>query len=147
MEHASMPLGMAIGKMMHQFLRLLKKRLSEQTDITITLEQMGLLHLLMESKEDLIQKDMASCMGKDKSTVLRIIDSLEAKELVRRVVDLKDRRKNYLMVTKKGEKVMEMFKTIHDNVAQEITKGINKEELEIFYKVLHQLETASASLL
>jgi MarR family transcriptional regulator, transcriptional regulator for hemolysin len=47
---------------------------------------------------------MADMIGKNKSTILRLINSLETKGLVRRVVDFKDRRKNYLMVTKKGEK-------------------------------------------
>lgn len=56
---------------------------------------------------DVIQKNMVDRMRKDKSTILRLIDSLERKKMVRRVVDANDRRKNYPLITKQEEKVIE----------------------------------------
>ena len=90
------------GKLMREIFRVFKKRINMQNEeeIRITAEQFHLLNAINSKKEEVIQKDMAEIMGKDKSAILRLIDSLEEKELVRRVVDKNDRRKNYLMVTK-----------------------------------------------
>jgi MarR family transcriptional regulator for hemolysin len=84
---------------------------------------------------------MADMMGKDKSTILRLIDSLEAKELVRRVIVTKDRRKNYLMVTKKGEGVIKQYMEIYSKFINEIQQGLTESELKIFYKVVNHFKS------
>jgi len=106
MKKQELPLGMIIVRMMNEMFRVLKKRTGERAEIKLTIEQFGLLHAINMKNEDVIQQDMADIMGKDKSAIYRVIDSLEEKELVRRVVDKNDRRKNFLMVTKKGEAVI-----------------------------------------
>ena len=62
-----------IGKLVRETFRVLKKRINEQNDdeIKLTNEQFGLLHLISIKEEDVIQKDMADCLGKDKSSVLQ----------------------------------------------------------------------------
>ena len=126
-----------IGKLVRETFRVLKKRINEQNDdeIKLTNEQFGLLHLISIKEEDVIQKDMADCLGKDKSSVLRLIDSLEKKDLIRRVVDKKDRRKNYLMITKKGERVIKQIKEISFEMMKELQEGISETELQIFRNV------------
>jgi MarR family transcriptional regulator for hemolysin len=115
----------------------IKKRIKNQAEIKlkITREQFKLLYAISQNKEEVIQADMADMMGKDKSTILRLIDSLETKELVRRVVDAKDRRKNYLMVTKKGEEIIKQYKHILKVMIEELQQGLNESELNTFYKV------------
>jgi len=115
----------------------IKNRIKNQAEIElkITKEQFKLLNAISQNKEEVIQKDMANMMGKDKSTILRLIDLLEKKELVRRVVDTKDRRKNYLMVTKKGEVIIEQYEHILKVMIEELQQGLNESELNAFYKV------------
>src|SRR5512138_2747446 len=102
MKEKGLPIGMVVGKMMGRMAKVLKRRLTEQ-DITITLEQLGLLHAISENKAEVAQQDMADLMGKDKSAILRLIDSLEKKRLVVRTNDPQDRRKNVLVVTQQGK--------------------------------------------
>lgn len=137
-----------IGKMMREVFRVFKKRAEEQIkdDCKISIEQYGLLHAISIMEEDVIQKDMAEMMGKDKSAILRLIDSLEEKELVRRVVDLKDRRKNYLMVTKLGERILEQYIKISDDLMKEIKNDIPSSEIETFQKVAKQLKINAEKL-
>ena len=115
----------------------IRKRIKNKAEIQlkITREQFKLLHAINHNKEEVIQKDMADMVGKDKSTILRLIDTLEKKELVRRVVDSKDRRKNYLMVTKKGEEIIKQYKHILKVMIEEMQQGLNESELKTFYKV------------
>jgi MarR family transcriptional regulator for hemolysin len=115
----------------------IRKRIKNQAEIKlkITREQFKLLHAISQNKEEVTQKDMADMIGKNKSTILRLIDSLETKELVRRVTDTKDRRKNYLMVTKKGEEIIKQYEDILKLIIEELQQGLTVSELNNFYKV------------
>lgn len=135
-----------IAKMMREVLRVFKKRTSEQAEINITIEQFGLLHAISIKAEEVIQKDIAEIMGKDKSAILRIIDSLEEKELVRRVVDKNDRRKNYLMVTKKGEGIIKQYLNINIALMKELQQGLTKSDMDTFYKVVNQIKSNAEKL-
>jgi len=126
--------------------RVLKKQAFEQTEIKLSLEQFGLLHTINMKSEDVIQNDMAKMMGRDKSSILRLIDSLEEKELVRRVVDKNDRRKNYLMVTKKGEKIIEQYLEIEFKLVKELQDGLSKSDIETFYKVINHIKSNAEKL-
>jgi MarR family transcriptional regulator for hemolysin len=85
-------------------------------------------------------------MGKDKSAILRLIDSLEEKELVRRVAALKDRRKNYLMVTKAGYRVIDQYMNIIAEMMQDIQQGLNQEEIDSFHKVVSHITSKAEKL-
>lgn len=144
-EHVSL---IELGKMMREVIRVFKKRFDEnlQEDIKISSEQLGLLHAISMKEEDVIQKDMAEMMGKDKSVILRLIDSLEEKGLVRRVADLKDRRKNYLMVTKLGNRVILQYTRVFFELMKELQVGLTQEEIDNFYKVTKHIKDAASKM-
>ena len=100
----------------------------------------------MMKNEDVIQQDMADIMGKDKSAIYRVIDSLEEKELVRRVVDKNDRRKNFLMVTKKGEAVIEQYLEIEYKLINELEEGLSETDIETFYRVVNNIKNKAEKL-
>jgi MarR family transcriptional regulator for hemolysin len=137
-----------LGKMMQEVFRLFKKRLevAQNLEISLSPEQFGLLHAISIKENDVIQKDMAEMMGKDKSAILRLIDSLEEKELVRRVAALKDRRKNYLMVTKAGYRVIDQYMNIIAEMMQDIQQGLNQEEIDSFHKVVSHITSKAEKL-
>jgi len=146
MEQDNLPLGMVVGQMMHEMLRVLKKRDIEQAEVILSIEQHAVLHILSKRDSDVILKEMADAMGKDKSAILRIIDVLEKKELVRRAVDPKDRRKKYLMVTKKGEQVIEKFLEIEAKLRTELKEGLTKEDMKTFYKVVNHIKVKAKQM-
>ncbi len=146
MEQDNLPLGMVVGQMMHEMLRVLKKRDIEQAEVVLSIEQHAVLHILNKRDSDVILKEMADAMGKDKSAILRIIDVLEKKELVRRAVDPKDRRKKYLMVTKKGRQVIEQFLEIEAKLRTELKEGLTKEDMKTFYKVVSHIKVKAKQM-
>jgi len=146
MNKQDLPLGMIVGRMMHEMFRVLKKRTGEVAEIKLTIEQFGLLHAINMKDEDVIQQDMAEIMGKDKSAIYRVIDSLEEKELVRRVVDKNDRRKNFLMVTKKGETVIEQYLEIEYKLNCELKEGLDKSDIDAFYNVVNHFRNKAEKL-
>lgn len=135
-----------IGEMMHEVIRVFRKLISEQSEIKITMEQFGLLHAISQKTEDVIQKDMAEIMGKDKSAILRVIDSLEKKQLVRRVVDKNDRRKNYLMVTKKGELVLKQYLKINMELIDLLEQGLTNSDINTFFKVINHIKSKAKNM-
>lgn len=139
---------MEFGKMMKEVIRVFKKRFDDQVpeNIRISTEQFGLLHAIKIKEEEVIQKDMAEMMGKDKSAILRLIDSLEEKELVRRVVDTKDRRKNYIMVTKTGDKAIDQYMKIVHKVLGELEEGLSQTELDTFQNVVNHVKNRAKQL-
>lgn len=147
MENQNISL-LEMGKMMHEVIRVFKKRSDEltQVDVKISTEQFGLLHAISIKEEDVIQKDMAEMMGRDKSVILRLIDSLEEKELVRRVADTKDRRKNYLMVTKSGYRVIDQYMKVVYEMMEEIQQGLTQSEIDTFHKVVGHLKNNAGKM-
>jgi MarR family transcriptional regulator, transcriptional regulator for hemolysin len=139
---------MELGKMLHAVYRVYKKRSDamKHAAVRISTEQIGLLHAISVKEEDVIQKDMAEMMGKDKSAILRLIDTLEEKELVRRVVDTKDRRKNYLMVTKAGYRAIEQHLKIVKELMEDLQKGLTAADIKTFQKVVSQIKNNTEKL-
>lgn len=137
---------MALGGIMRELVRLIKKRTSEQVDIKLTMEQIGLLIAISCKEEEVIQQDMASLMGKDKSAILRTIDMIEAKDLIKRVSDTTDRRKKYLMITKKGERVIDQYLDIMHGITTEMQEGLSQEDMDTFYKVVDHMKTNAEAI-
>ena len=137
---------MALGSMMREVIRLLKKRFLEQADIKLTTEQIGLLLVISMNKEEVIQQELACSMGKDKSAILRTIDLIEAKDLIKRVSDTADRRKKYLMITKKGERVIEQDLTIENELTAMLQNGLTDDEIKTFYKVVDHIKMNAKAL-
>ena len=82
---------------------------------------------------------MAERLGKDKSAIMRLIVSLEEKELIIRVCCKEDRRKNQLIVTKSGKKIIEQYQKIESELIEKLEKGISTTDLEIFYRVIDKI--------
>jgi MarR family transcriptional regulator for hemolysin len=79
METCKQSIGFEIGKMMRAVFREFKKYVTEHSDKKLTVEQFGLLYSIKQEPTEVIQNEMAEMLGKDKSSILRMIDSLEAK--------------------------------------------------------------------
>jgi len=146
METPKVPLGLVVIKMLKPMFYVLEMRAAKQTDIKLTMPQFVLLFTINEEKEEVILKDMAEKLGKDKSAILRMIDLLEKKELVRRVVDQNDRRKNQLMVTKKGERLIAEFRKIESELNSELLEGLSDADMKTFYKVTNHIQIKSEQL-
>ena len=146
MEALKIPLGMVVVKMLKPMFCVLEMRAAKQTDLKLTMAQFVLLFTISEEKEEVILKDMAEKLGKDKSAILRMIDLLEKKELLRRAVDQNDRRKNQLLVTKKGERLIAEFRNVEFELNSELLEGLSDTDMQTFYKVLKHITVKADQL-
>ncbi|WP_461205270.1 MarR family winged helix-turn-helix transcriptional regulator [Clostridium sp. DL1XJH146] len=82
------------------------------------------------------QRELADKMDLKASTIVRLIDRMEKEELVERTKDNEDRRVTYLSLTEKGQERIKKLMPIAEEVSLVFSKGISKEEFQVFYKVL-----------
>jgi DNA-binding MarR family transcriptional regulator len=104
----------------------------------ITTEQWIVL-LKLSGKNKISQKSLAEIVNKDQPTLTRILDILEKKSLIERHPNEKDRRCFVLHITEKGTALKEKIEPFLENVFEVILQGIPSENLNMYTKVLLQL--------
>jgi MarR family transcriptional regulator, transcriptional regulator for hemolysin len=140
MENQRIPMGIALRRMNKEMFRVLRKRTYEMAEIKLSIEQFGLLYGISTNKDEVAQQDMAIILGKDKSSILRLIDTLEELKLVNRVACPHDRRRNSLVVTELGYNVIKQYLAIESSLHDELQKGLTESDLETFYKVVETIQ-------
>ncbi|NWJ50552.1 MAG: MarR family transcriptional regulator [Bacteroidetes bacterium] len=146
MKDQKLPLGVVVAKMNREMFRVLRKRFYESSETKLTIEQFGLLFAISNNEEDVVQQDMANFFGKDKSSILRLIDTLEEKELIQRIIDSQDRRKKCLFVTDKGSEVIKQYLDIEFGLLDELQMGLTKSDMDTFYKVVQTIQKNAKEL-
>jgi DNA-binding MarR family transcriptional regulator len=85
------------------------------------------------------QSDLAEYVNKDAPTLTRIIDLLVEKGLVKRNVDMEDRRKFVVCLTSEGTaKVQEISPNI-DLIRQQAWKNMTQKDFEHFKEILEKI--------
>lgn len=128
-------LGTTVGKLRNKLHRIMKQRYASEADIKMTVEEFILLTMI-KAKTDQILQNIAIATGKNKSVVMRMIDSLESKELVKRTVNPEDRRENLLSITDKGNRVVSQYHEIEKRLSAELLEGIPEEKVDTFFEVI-----------
>ena len=111
----------------------------QENGINITPEQYLVLDILWE-KQSLSQQNIADIIQKDKNSVTKIIDSLEKKHLVKRVIDKKDRRINKIELTEDAIAMEKVATEVAIDFMNDAIKGIDNQELDDFVNVMRQIK-------
>lgn len=128
-------LGSTVGKLRNRLHRLMKQRYAAEAETKLTVEEFMILNMI-KVKSDLILQDIAVLTGKNKSVVMRMIDSLEKKGLCKRSVNPTDRRENFLNITPSGELVVTQYQEIERRLSKELVENIPPEKLDTFFEVI-----------
>lgn len=113
----------------------MKQRYAAEAETKLTVEEFMILSMI-EVKSDQILQDLAIATGKNKSVVMRMIDSLEKKGLCQRSVNPVDRRENFLNITDAGKMVVSQYQDIERRLTQELVANIPSDKLEAFFEVI-----------
>lgn len=88
---------------------------------------------------EVIQKDLQAHFQVSNPTISSLLDRLEAKDLIKRVVSKKDRRIHDLELTELGTKQIENVRAIIDNAEEAMLKGLSEEEIALGTKFLETI--------
>ena len=113
----------------------------------ITPEQWSVLAKLYY-EDGVYQKQISDCLIKDKPTMTRILDLLEKKNLIIRILDDKDRRKFKVYLTQDGKDIVNELVPVATEFQDRLKNNISEEELDFFTEILEKIRknTAKADL-
>ena len=102
-----------------------------------------LLHLSRAPKP-MRQKDLATSLGLDASSIVRLLDGLESAGYMERTEDVDDRRAKTLQLTASGiETVNRVEALVAENRAR-LLADIPRDALDSAWRVIHQLSATLA---
>ena len=130
-------LGMLIG----QIHRLSTKRFvqnSHMHGLEISLDQWLVLGPVWKN-DGISQKEISEYCGKDKTSVTKIIDTLEKKNLVVRVTDQLDHRVKRVVLSQKGRELFLSALPVMAQTRDELRNGISDKEIEALKSILSKI--------
>src|SRR5438552_7962951 len=109
----------------------------------ITLQQYNVLRILRGAGTDgLPTLEVADRMIEQMPGVTRLLDRLEAKELVRRQRCPKDRRQHLCWIAPRGLAVLQKIDAVSQRAADDVLKGLRAKDRETFVRLLDAIRAA-----
>ena len=130
-------LGMLIG----QVHRLSTKKFvqnSHTSGLDISMDQWIVLGPIWEN-DGLSHKEISEYCLKDKTSVTKIIDTLEKKNLVVRVADQLDHRVKRVVLSNKGKELFLQAIPIMELTRDQLREGITEQDIESLRSVLTKI--------
>ena len=136
---------MILSKQIGLFLNLVHNRFKqyvagifEEQGFNITPEQFLVMDTLWDEGV-LTQQQIANYLLKDKNSVVKLVDGLEDRKLVRRTSNPKDRRQNLIEVTEYAKSIKDKVTKVAVDAVDRIVNGISKEDMQTYIRVLSKM--------
>jgi len=88
--------------------------------------------------------DLGELLLVSRANITGLIDHLEGKELVKRIVDSHDRRARLARITKKGQALLDEFMPIHFRNIRTLLEGLTVEDKAALARLLKGLRASLA---
>ena len=85
------------------------------------------------------QKDLAASMSLDGSSVVRLLDNLEAAGLIRRKEGENDRRAKIIVLTARGRAIADKVETVARRIRSDALAGLSGKDIETTVRVLQHV--------
>ncbi|MFC9755341.1 MarR family winged helix-turn-helix transcriptional regulator [Streptomyces sp. NPDC056921] len=132
-------LGLALR---HAHLRAARRFAQELEPLDLENHHAGiLLHIGLLGMQT--QRQLVDGMGVDKSTMVRTLDALEARGLVRREAHPTDRRAHAIVMTNAGRAMLDRVTTAVRRTDEQMTMCFTPEERELFHSMVVRFAYAS----
>jgi len=139
MSSAPLAVTQRLGYLLkHAQLRLAELAEPLYAPLGVTGRQLALLTLFGDGPAR-SQQDGAARLGVDRTTMVALVDELEAKGLVRREVAPGDRRKRLVLLTPEGERVREAGADLTRQAEALLLEPLSAEDAERLRTALHQV--------
>lgn len=100
-----------------------------------------LMLMFLRKEQGCNQNQLAFFTNRSKTSLTRMIQTLEKKAYVYRCVSDSDKRNNHVHLTEQGEEILERAVPVVVNLIEEVQTGIDKSELHTSIKVMEQILT------
>jgi MarR family transcriptional regulator, lower aerobic nicotinate degradation pathway regulator len=126
------------GQLFFRLWRATHMRFAEALEsLGLTTALFALLNVL-GTREGAIQQELGAAMGIDPSTMVSLVDQLEAAGLAKRRPRPTDRRAREVAITPKGRRVLEQARELAMQVEGEVLGGLNGAERRQLLELLRR---------
>ena len=132
------------GRTVPWMARTLNRLYDVQAQKVLDQEKVSISHWyylrVLAQRGELNQLELSKRVGIASTTAVPALDSMEKRGLLKRTRDPKDRRKYYVGLTEDGRRLVNQLLPDVVKVSSASFDGVDKEEILVFWKVLHQIE-------
>lgn len=132
--------GFLISKVHHVSQRALARRLRERGIDQINAGQGRVLFALWQG-DRITLTELAERTALEKSTLTRMIDRLEADQMVRRELPPADRRTVKVVLTERTRSMLGAFAEVSDQLSEQYYRGFTAQEVAAFEGMLERILT------
>lgn len=93
----------------------------------------------LDEQHGLSQREVADLLGVDRTTMVALVDELQAKGWVKRQAQPADRRKNIVALTRKGRDLMQRGARLIDDCERRFLAVLSEADAEQFKNALHDV--------
>ena len=137
----STPPGPALGYLLkHATMQLTASTDAALEPFDIDSKDLGVLQVLV-GREPTSQQQVAESLGVDRTTMVALLDTLEAKGVVTRRPDPADRRRNVVELTEPGLAMFGTAKAAYESACDEFVAPLGADLAGQFRRALHLLVT------
>lgn len=105
----------------------------------LTKEQWVLLKVLLEHN-GIPQNELACNLNRDKTTITRLINTMEKKNYIARINSQDDKRVNKIFITTQGEKILKETEQITLDIINSLQNNISENDLNTAIQVLSKIQ-------
>jgi DNA-binding MarR family transcriptional regulator len=133
------PIGGLLGRTSHK-LSLLLDKVFHKNEIDINVEQFMLLKTL-SFNDGVNQQKLSEIIGRDKTTIARLVSRIEKKNMILRVHSKEDKRVNNIYLTNLGKEILSKVEPYLLEINNSLAESISTEELDMLKEVLTKLNS------
>ena len=115
------------GNFVHVFHQALT-RAFKANRIPVTIEQFSILAILFY-QNGINQKEIGTLLGRDKTTITRIISNMVKNKVINRINDQRDSRGKLIYLTGKGEAIQKKAVLVSGKLYQKAVSNIHEKDL------------------
>ena len=122
--------------------RLIFKKLNSELSlegIPVLAEQLPVLMVVYFKEQEITQQDIANILQKDKSGILRSVQTLKKDGFLIIESDIEDKRKNLISLTASGKFVCEKIQALAIAFNNQIMEHFSEEERRMFLSMLDRI--------
>lgn len=121
------------------------RKILARNDFNLTFEQLIVLFILDECDGQSLRV-MAEHADRERTTMTRMIDGLERRNLVIRITDKQDRRNKLVYLTHQGREMIQQVGEHASQFESMVYKGMSEEKVALAIEVLEQMNRNIAEL-
>jgi DNA-binding MarR family transcriptional regulator len=127
------------GEFAHVFHQMLTREFKDN-DIVVTVEQFSVLVMLFY-QDGLSQQEISDSLGRDKTTIARVMSIMERDNLIARVTNKKDNRGKLIYLTRKGRSIQQKAVGVSGKLYLRAIGNIKESEMKAAIKVMASMTT------